>query len=64
MSNIRLRRDHKAAVHLEVGGQYAIGAEFNGMSMFNGKQCAVFLVPLDHVTFAEVDNVVPFVRAS
>ena len=61
MSNMKLKRGHDAKVHLFVNDAPALGAEFNGINMFNGKQCAVFLVPIDQVQFGEIDNVIPFV---
>jgi hypothetical protein len=60
MSNLKLKRGHDAKVHLFVNDSPALGAEFNGINLFNGKLCAVFLVPIDQVQFGEVDNVIPF----
>lgn len=60
MTNIELKRDHKGKVDLFVSGVPALGAEFNGISVFNGKQCAVVLVPLDQLAFGEQSTVVPF----
>jgi hypothetical protein len=61
MSNMKIKRDHAAKVHLFVSDVPALGAVFNGIAQFGDKQCAVFLVPLGEATFGEVDNVIPFV---
>lgn len=57
---IKLKRDHQGTVHLFVNESPANGARFNGITAFEGKQCAIFFVPLDQVSFGEVDNVIPF----
>lgn len=64
MSEIQLKRDHEGRVNLFVAGVPARAAMFTGMnhSQVNGKLYANFSIPLDAVSFAEVDNVVPFVR--
>lgn len=64
MSDIQLKRNHEGQVTLFVAGVPARGAVFTGMnpSQVNGKVYANFSIPLDAVSFAEVDNVVPFVR--
>lgn len=65
MTNIKLNRDHNGKLHLQVGGEYAIGAEFsNVVTSVNGEQTAVIAIPLKHLVFGEVDNVVPFVRVT
>lgn len=60
MTNIELKRDNKGVVGLFVSGVPALGAEFNGINHLNGKQQAVFLVPLDQLSFGEQSTVVPF----
>lgn len=60
MTNIELKRDNKGSVALFVSGIPALGAEFNGINHFNGKLCAVVLVPLDQLAFGEQSTVVPF----
>lgn len=65
MTDIQLKRSHTGEVTLYVAGVPARGAIFTGMnpSQVNpGKVYANFSIPLDHLSFAEVDNVVPFVR--
>lgn len=62
MSNIELKRDHEAKLHLYVGGQPALGAHFTGMQVIDNATVAFFAVPLKHATMGEVANVVPFVR--
>ena len=62
MTNIELKRDNKGGVALFVSGVPALGAEFNGISQFGARQCAVILVPLDQLSFGEQSVVVPFVR--
>lgn len=64
MSNIELKRDHEAKLHLYVNGQPALGAQFTGMQMIEGATVAFFAVPLKHATIGEVANVVPFVKAA
>ena len=65
MSDIQLKRSHNGEVTLYVAGVPARGALFTGMnhSQVNGKVYANFSIPLDALSFAEVDNVVPFVRS-
>lgn len=60
MTNIELKRDNKGGVALYVSGAPALGAEFSSIGTFNGKQCAVILVPLDQLSFGEQSTVVPF----
>lgn len=64
MTDIQLKRSHDGNVTLFVAGVPARGALFTGMnaSQINGKLYANFTIPLDQVSFAEIDNVVPFVR--
>lgn len=62
MSNVRLNRDHVGNLHLRVGTEYAFGAEVSSIVNNNGEQSAIIVIPLKHVSFGEVDNVVPFVR--
>lgn len=64
MTQIQLKRTHQGNVVLHVAGVPAHDALFTGMniSQVNGKTYANFSVPLDALSFAEVDNVVPFVR--
>lgn len=64
MSNIELQRTHLGTVQLTVDGMPALGAKFTGIQSIEGEQCAVIVVPLKDVTFAEARNVVPFVRAA
>lgn len=60
MSNIELKRDHEAKLHLFVGGQPALGAQFTGMQVVDGAPVAFFAVPLKYAVLGEVANVVPF----
>lgn len=60
MSNIEIKRDHEAKLHLYVSGQPALGAQFTGVQLLDGSPVAFFAVPLKHATIGEVANVVPF----
>ena len=62
MSNIELKRDHNAQVHMFVSGNPAHGAKFTGMQLVDGETMAFFVVPLKHATMGEMGNVVPLVR--
>lgn len=62
MSNIEIQRG-KDGMHLVVGGQFAMGAVVAGMQIVNGEMTAIVWVPIKDVTFKEVSNVVPLVRA-
>lgn len=65
MTDIQLKRDHEGQITLFVAGVPARGSKFAGVNTNPepGKSpYAIFTIPLDQVTFAEVDNVVPFVR--
>lgn len=65
MTDIQLKRDHLGQVTLYVAGVPARGAVFTGMNpsqMQPGKVYANFSIPLDVLSFGEVDNVVPFPR--
>lgn len=64
MTNIRLNRDHAGKLHMRVGSEYAAGAEFSHIATINGEATAIVAIPLKHLVFGEVDNVVPMVRAS
>lgn len=61
-TNVQLKRQHYGKVTLCVHGVPAHGAEFHGVLMVQGKAYAQYLFPIEQVTFAEPDNVVPFVR--
>lgn len=61
---IELKRSHTGEVVLHVNGQPASAARFGGIQQFPDGLGAVFIVPMQHAVFGEVDNVVPFVRPS
>lgn len=72
MSNIELKRDQNAKIHLFVAGQPARGAIVTGIDWVGDKQCAKVIVPLEYLTLSEVDTsvspaapgtVVPFRRS-
>jgi len=63
VSNIELKRDHEAKLHLFVGGAPALGAKFTGMQVIGDENVAFFAVPLKNATIGEVSNIIPFVRA-
>lgn len=60
MSNVRLNRDHDGKLKLRVGSEYAYGAEFSSIVNNGGEQSVIIVIPLKHVTFGDVDNVIPF----
>lgn len=61
MSNVALVRDHKGDVLIKVGEQIAFGAEFIDMGAWgDGRVRVKFAVPIEHVTFEESTNVIPF----
>lgn len=64
MTDIQLKRSHEGKITLFVAGVPARGALFTSMnhSQIDGKLYANFSIPIDQVTLAEVDNVVPFAR--
>jgi len=64
MSNIQLQRDSSGDLHLVVGNQFAVGSKVTGVNLIDGELRAIVLVPLRHATFAEVTNVLPFVKPS
>lgn len=59
---IHLKRSHTGDVTLFVNGNPASAAKFSGIQQTPDGMAAVFVVPLANAVFAEVDNVVPFVR--
>jgi hypothetical protein len=58
---IQLKRTHKGDVVLHVNGQPASAAKFGGIQAYPDGMHAVFLIPMQNLVLAEVDNVVPFV---
>lgn len=63
MSNIQIQRDNKGTMNLVVGDQHALGSHVTGITNIDGiGLTAIVWIPINHVTFAEVRNVVPFVR--
>jgi hypothetical protein len=62
MMNIELNKDHCGKLHLAVSGQYASGAEFSSIQTVNGEHTAIIAIPIKHIQFGSVGNVVPFVR--
>lgn len=63
--NCQLKREHTGKLHLFVDGVPAQGAFVTGINFNNldNKQYVQVSIPLDKISFAELDNVVPFVRA-
>lgn len=59
---LSLLRNHKGEVTLHVNGQPASAARFGGIQSFPDGLAAVFIIPMQHAVFGEVDNVVPFAR--
>ena len=59
---IELKRNHTGDVTLFVNGQPASAAQFGGIQSTQDGMAAVFIVPLQHAVFGEIDNVVPFIR--
>ena len=63
MTNIELNKGSDNKLHLRVGSEYASGAEFSSIqSVAHGEHVAIIAIPLKHLRFGSVDNVVPFVR--
>lgn len=62
MTNIELNKGSDDKLHLRVGSEYAVGAEFSGMQVVGGEVIAVFSIPLKHIRLGSVGNVIPFVR--
>ena len=59
---LELKRNHTGDITMHVNGQPASAAKFGGIQQTPEGMAAVFIVPMQHVVFGEVDNVVPFVR--
>jgi len=62
MTNMEIKRDHNAKLHLFVDGKPALGAIVTDIGWVGDKQCAKVMIPLEYVTFGEVDSIVPFLR--
>lgn len=58
-----IKRDHEGRLHLFSHGVPVPGATVTGVKMLtSGDIAAEVYIPTRNLTFAEMDNVVPFVR--
>ena len=61
--NCEIKREHTGKMHLFVGGVPANGALITSIDYStDGKAYARVSIPLDRLSFSELENVVPFVR--
>lgn len=62
MTNIELNKGSDDKLHLRVGSEYAVGASVTSIQTMGDDLVAVVTIPIKHVRFGSVGNVVPFVR--
>jgi hypothetical protein len=58
MSECEIKRDHEGKLHLYVAGVPVRAVNIFSIAQNEGKLCALASIPLEQVTFGEVDNVV------
>ena len=61
MSNIEIKRTFEGELTLFVSGNPALGSKIVDIQRADdGKLKAIVVIPLEHATFGEVNNVLPF----